>query len=322
MLVISTIGLQSCNLGASKTWKNNKIESRLRNEIDDLDKKVLSAINTNDLEALKKLMSTELLEISGHEMEELLLQVSNVMKSDEYQIIDQYHVENTTSGIANTVMSGISGTDDYAIQYQALNDEMFLSLIVPKNGLDEFLITNIYGKYPDGWRLNILQFGQYRINGKTATQLYQQATEEYEKGHLLDAANNMFLSSQVANPANKYWRYQKEDEMKAFYEKAIEDATKQFALPLTISEIESKPQIINVFPQGMHEGYFPAVEYLTTLDLVDTTKIKAENNAIHNLIGEIFKGIDQENELILYKAFNQMPDGKTEVPTYRFVKEN
>lgn len=286
-----------------------------------MDKKVLEAVSTNNASLIKTIMSDKLLEQSSNNIDHLIAQVSNVIKNRDYQILNQFYVKNSTTGIGNTVMSGVSGQDDFVIHYQALNEEMFISLIIPNNGYDKFLITNIYGKYPEGWKWNILQFGQYTIDGKTATQLYAKALLDYDKGYIVDAANNLFLSSQVAHPANNFWQYQKEKEMKQFFESVKTEITTKYTFPLILNEIATKPQIFNVFPAGTDEGYFPMVEYLTNIDIKDTIRTKAENDLIHKSIGQVFKGLDKDKKYVFYKAYSSMPDGKTPVPTYGFVKE-
>ncbi len=322
LLSLVIFGLQSCNVGTSETWKDENIDASLKREIETLDNKVIEAIASNNTMLLKKIMSEKLLEKSGKNIGQLIEQVGRVISSKNFNILNQYHVKNSTTGIGNTVLSGISKENDYIIHYQALNKEIFISIIIPENRLDEFIITNIYGKYPDGWKLNILQFGQYRINGQTAPELYSKAKGEYEKGYLVDAANDIFLSSRVANPANKFWQYQKEDEIKKFYNKVLTEIKSEYSFPLTLEKINTKPQIMNIFPFGMQEGYFPMVEYLTNINLKDTVKTKIENDQIHQSIGKVFKGLDKDKKYIFYKAYNEIPNGKTPVPAYGFVKEN
>ncbi|RXQ91508.1 hypothetical protein EO244_12215 [Ancylomarina salipaludis] len=321
LFILATLGFQSCNVGTSGTWKDENIDQSLKNEIETLDKIVLEAITTNNVTLLKSIMSDKLLEKSGSNIKDLIKQVNGIIMTTEYDLLNQFHVKNSKTGIGNTVVSGLGGQDDYIIHYEALNKEMFISILIPENKLDKLSITNIYGKYHDGWKLNILQFGQYIIAGKTATQLYAEAKIYYDKKHLVDAANSMFLSSQVAHPANKFWQYQNEDEMKEFYKTIMAEVKSQYTFPLTIGTIESKPQILNIFPLRTQEGYFHMVEYLTKIDLKDTTLTKEENDKIHQSIGQIFKGLDKDKKYLLYKAFSKMPDGKTQVPTYGFVKE-
>lgn len=321
LTIITAFGLQGCNVGTTGTWKDENIEQGLKSEIETLDKKVLEAVTTNNVDLLKSIMSDKLLEKSGSDIGQLIEQASRVITTTDYKVLNQFQSKNSTTGIGNTIVSGVSGLNDYVIHYQALNEEMFISLLIPKSGLDEFIVTNIYGKYPEGWKLNILQFGQYKINGQTAPELYIKAKAKLDNGYIVDAANNMFLCSKVANPANKFWQYQKEDEMKALQETIMKSVNEEYSFPLTLEQVDSKPKILTIYPQGMKEGYFPMVEYLTNIDLEDTTATKVENNQIHDLIGQTFSGIDKDKKYIFYKAFSEMPNGKTPVPTYGFVKE-
>jgi hypothetical protein len=321
LTILTAFGLQSCNVGTTGTWKDDNIEQSLKNEIRTLDTKALEAVITKNSELLKSIMSDKLLDKSGDNIDQLIEQAGNMISTTNYKILNQFQAKNSTTGIGNTVLSGVSGLNDYIVHYQALNEEIFISILIPKSGLDEFIVTNIYGKYPDGWKLNILQFGQYKINGQTAPELYSKANEEFDKGYLVDAANTMFLCSQVANPANKFWQYQKEDEMKALQETIMKSVNAEYSFPLTLEKVDSKPKILTIYPKGMQEGYFPMVEYVTNIDLKDTTATKAENDQIHELIGQTFSGIDKDKKYIFYKAFSEMPNGKTPVPTYGFVKE-
>ncbi len=318
---VAILGFQSCNFGTTGVWKDENIEQSLKNEIQELDKKVLEAVTTGNIKLLKSMMSDILLEKVKDSIDQLIDKTSNLIITTDYKILNQFQTRNSTTGLGNTVLSGMSGLNDYIIHYKALNKEMFISVLIVKGQVDDFTLTNIYGKYSDGWKLNILQFGQYNANGKTAPELYAKAKENYQNGYLTDAAINMFLSSEVANPANKFWKYQNEDEMREFYEEVMPEIKSKYKFPIILEAIESKPQILNVAPQITTEGYFPLVEYLTKLDLKDTTRTKEEYEKVHSEVIKVFNGIEREKKYIFYKAYNEIPNGKTSVPTYGFVKK-
>jgi len=322
LVTIMLIAIEGCNTGTSGVYQNENIQSDVKNEIKTLDQEILKAITTNNITLMESLMSEKLLEKVGSDIGSFVKQGNDIIKSNEYDILDQYYVINSTTNIGNVVVSGVENLDDYIIHYQALNEKMFISLIIPKGEQDKILITNIYGKYSNGWKLNVIQIGQYTIYGNTATELYKKAKSEYSKGYLIDAGNSMFLSSKVSNPAQKIWEYQKEDEMKALYNIIRSELKIIYEFPLSLTYINSKPQIINIYPEGMRDGIFPMVEYLTKIDLRDTLKTKLENDKIHSIIGTLFKGIDKEKKFIFYKAYNEIPKGGDPVPTYGFVKEN
>ena len=320
-LILITITFSSCNVGTYGNQRNDNIDEKLRREIRKLDKKIIDGIANNKPSKIKSLLSDKLIEKSGSDISKYIDQVNNFVKSNNYNILDQYYVNNSTTGIGNTLISGVDGVNDYTLNYRALNKEMFISLLLTDNGMDKILITNIYGKYPDGWKLNILQFGQYTVNNKTATELYNQAKKEYENKYLVDATNNMLLSSQVSNPGNGYIKYNKSKEMENFYDKLLIEIKEKYAFPITMDKIESKPKIINILPQRMEEGYFPMVNYVTKIDLTDTLKIRIENDKINNNIDNLFTGLTKNKKYVFYKAFSSMPNGKNKIPTYGFVKE-
>ena len=321
LLLIPFLVVQSCNMGTRKSWSDDNINQNLKSQINKLDELVVEAITTNDPDKLKALMSKKLLDNSGDNINQLVHQANVFISNPDYDILNQFYTKNTTTGLGNTLFSGLKGINDYTLFYQALNKEMFVSVIIPDGDHNKYVLTNIYGKYEGGWKLNILQFGQYKANGFTATELFTKAKKEYDKGYLIDAAFDMIMSSNISKPANQLWKYLQEDEMKEFYETVMAEVNKEYAFPLKLDKIDSKPEILNISPQEIDEGSFPMVEYLTKIDLKDTVNTRLENDEIHKSIGEIFKGLDTNKEYIFYKAWNEIPDGKTLKPNYGFVKE-
>ncbi|MPM10920.1 hypothetical protein SDC9_57257 [bioreactor metagenome] len=320
LLILSLIVFQGCHFGTSTTWKNDEIPSELRSEIAEIDKKLVKCVYSNDAAGMKALMSDELVKQTADNIDSLIAQVCALIDSKKYRIIDQFYTK-TSVNTMNKIGSGDTDNDSYIIEYLALNNEVFVSLLALSGRHDEILATCIYGKYPDGWKLNILQFGQYTINHMTAPQLYFKAKEQYNNGYLVDAANNMFLCSVVSKPGNEFWQYKNVKEMKDFHEKIVSEIQNQYVFPLTIEEVSTKPQILDIGLQDIEEGFFPMINYLTTIRLEDTLSTKAENDKINEVIGKYFKGIDLEKKYLFYKAMNGIPDGKTPLPSYGFVKE-
>ena len=88
---------------------------------------------------------------------------------------------------------------------------------------------------------------------------------------------------------------------------------------MTLSSIETKPQLFRIFPQVMKDGFFPMVYYRTDINLKDTISLKLENLKIRKVVDSIFTGIDKGKKFIFYWAFNEMPDGKKLIDRYGFV---
>lgn len=317
--------LFSCNIGTTGTWKNDHIDENVRNEIALLNKKLFKSIVAKDADAAKKLMSPLLIENSAKEINTIADEFSDNYKSADYQILDEYYSKNLSKNITNTILSDKGDNNDYKITYLALNAEMYASLLVSKNLPVNFLILVIYGKYDDGWKINILQVGNYTILDKTAPDYYQAALEFYKKGNLITAANYIIVASEIAHPSDTHFIYEQDSKMKAFFTKVMKDFNAKYKLPLTINQLNSQPQIFSVNPQvvaeGSLKGIFPMIKYQTKIKLDDSVSLKVENEAIQKSATTLFKGIDQDNSLILFQAFNQVPYGKTQVKHYGFLQK-
>lgn len=319
LLILTVLTLQSCNVGTSGTWKNDNIDKDKKEQIKVLNDKLFKAITSNDLDGVKVLMSDKLLEKDGSDLAKLINQVSSMFKSDSYRILDEYNVLNSTTGLNNTLPSGISGDNDYVINYQALNKEMYVSLLLPTGFDNEMLITVIYGNYDNQWKINILQFGQYSLFKKTAPDYYKLANESYEKSYLIDAVNYASLSKQCLRPANYFFQFQKEKEINEFYEKVMKEVNTKFTFPLTLDNIETKPKVFRIFPEMINEGFFPMVYYLSNINLNDTIALKIENEKVKQEVGRLFTGIDKDKKFVFYWAFNELPIGKKFVEHYGFI---
>lgn len=319
LIILTVLTFQSCNLGTSGTWKNDNIDKNKREQIKKLNDKLFNAIINNDVAVVKTLMSDKLLEKAGNDLDVLINKVSNTLNADSYRILDEYNVHCSTTGIGNTLPSGVTGNNDYFVSFQALNKEMYVSLLLP-NGLDnELLITAIYGKYDSEWKINILQFGPYSLFGKTAPDYLNLAKSSYDKSYLIDAVNYISLSKQCLRPANDYFQYQKEKEINEFYDKVMKEVNSKFTFPLALENIDTKPKVFRIFPEMTSEGFFPMVYYLSSINLNDTKALKIENEKVKKEVDRLFTGIDKDKKFVFYWAFNEIPDGKKLVEHYGFI---
>lgn len=121
LLILIVAATQSCNLGTSGTWKNENIKQEKRDQIKALNDKLFKAITNKDVEVVKSLMSKTLLEKGTADVSQLIDRASNSIKTESYRVLDEYNVYNTTKGIGNTLISGVTGDNDYQVNYQALS---------------------------------------------------------------------------------------------------------------------------------------------------------------------------------------------------------
>lgn len=318
------IALQSCKVDTTGTWKNDRIDPEIRNQIAILNKKLFKSFLAADVVGAKKLMAPILIENSDSEISAIVSAFNENFKATDYQILDEYYTKNSGKNITNILLSAKGDGNDYKVTYLALNEEMFVSVLISKNLPVNFLILAAYGKYNDGWKLNILQVGNYTILNKNAPDFYKSALEQYKAGNIINAADQIIVASDIAHRADSHFSYNSDSEMQAFYSKVMKEAGSKYKFPLVLNEIKTEPGIFSINPQvltkGEEKGVFPMVKYQSKIPLSDSVALKAENLDIQKSIASKFRGINKDNTLIFYQAFNQIPNGNNPVKHYGFMQ--
>jgi hypothetical protein len=267
---------------------------------------------------LKEIFSDKLKEKVGSDWETFTTKAGKFLVSQKFTLLDEYKT-NGEIGTNTSVFKGVSGENDYKVNFEVLNKETYVSLLLNEGIANTILLTCIYGKYGEEWKLNNLQVGAYSFFGKNAIDFYKQAKVNYEKGNLIDAVDDIVMVQQTAAPAAKLFQYQKNEEMKIFATKVYTEANKQFPLPMKVEAIKTNPQIYSITPKPMNEGVFPMVAYISKIDLKDTVALKRENEELKKVIGTLFPGIEKGKKFIFFQAYNEIPNGKTPVEHYGFA---
>ena len=316
LLVVLTL-FMGCSVG-SGNW-NDHIDKVEREKIKVLNSRIIDALAENNPSKLKEVFSDELEKKAGSEIGKFVETVHENFKPKDYSILDEYLENSSAIGTTGTAMKGVSGESDYKISYPVLTKDTYISLLINNGSAKSELVTCIYGKYGSDWKLTVLRIGDYSYFGKTAIDFYKQAKVNYEKGNLVDAANDIVMIQRTATPAGDMFHYQNADAMAAFANKAWAEANAKFVFPIKVEEIKTSPQILNFSPTPMAEGIFPTVGYLSKINLKDTVSLKKENDELKKVIGKILPGIDKEKKYVFFKAYNEIPNGKTPVESYGFI---
>ena len=319
MLSICILG---CKPNVAKSYIDKNIPEHPKSEIKVLNEKLFKALKDNNKQEVTKLFSTGLIKVMNIKLDSFIyIAHHNIVETNSFSVTKEFYIVNSTDYTSNTIFSGLTGEYEYTFHYLAINKEMYITMIVPDTEPDQMLITCIYGKYPEGWKINIIQLGLYQIRHKNAIDLYKEAQIKYEKGYIVDAGNSLFILQSCLYPANDLMHYNLEGKIKDFYESVQTESKQKYVFPYELKAIKSKPMITNISSKILYEGDYPLVEYLTQIQLTDTTNLRKENDEIQKLIGGIYRGIDKEKKFLYYRAWNKIPDGKTQLPTYEFKKQ-
>ncbi|RWY57464.1 hypothetical protein [Mucilaginibacter gilvus] len=306
-------------LGCSKPgyWKNNEISEGKRDDMHELNDKALDLIKKGDTEILESLLSKEL--IAENSTDARVKNIGHALVTDTFKRMDEYYVVNKYLG-ADTIKSHLKDVNAYSLIYPAVTQEMyFMHFIQAKKEVpNKQIITIGYAKYSYGWKIGFMDMQPYGFNGKNAQELYKTAQEQYNKGQLIDALNNMNLAIVSLRPS-ELWVYDNEAEVHRFYNKVTVDAAKVYKFPTPVDDLLSRPYIISINNKTTREGSFPQITYITKVKLKDTAAIKAENLLIRKALIKLMPGIDKNNQYIYYLAYNQQPTSENYLSRYDMV---
>lgn len=315
LLIISI--LSACEQEqAPGTYKNAAIPVSKKEKFHELNDQFLKSIKANNLDDAKNMMSKELLDDNSINRTMDLISIQS--KAGNYKVLDEYYLVAKTDEPGSLVINAdAKGDDAYTVQYnQSSTKENYIAfLIIPKEKANQWLITAIYGKYNYGWKLNKIDIGLYAINGKSAPELYKLAKAQFAKGYWVDAAQNMIAAQRCFHP-NGQWQYAKENAMNQFFYDTQSKAGTKYHFPFTISEVASKPKVFRITTEDTDDGTFPMIDYVSAININDTTALKKENTAIKKVIGKYFAGVDKDKKYVLYTAFDDIPGRKKNVQKF------
>lgn len=322
LILVLLISLVSCKTGVNNSVSNDGIDKEVLNTINSIETNYLVNLQESNFEECKNIMSDLMIKASKSDIADFLRQVASLTNGNKTSIIDQYHVQNTASELPTTLFSSLDSVAGYVIRVKPMNKEAFLSLRKIESEPYQYLMLNMFTKYQGEWKLDMVKLGEYSIKNMNAQLLHYEAMEEYKKNNLINASNLIFLSSQISKPAGNVFAYKNFEAMGESYETILAEFKSKFQFPIEATGIKTKPLILNFIPEVLNEGIIPAVSYQTSITLSDTTELRSENLDLHKNIESYLPNIKENNEYIIYKAMNEVPDGSKGVNTYTFVNEN
>ncbi len=293
---------QSCTT-LPGVWKNDRISSGKREKFHDLNAEALNGLKANNIGQLQPLFSADL----GDSSKRLIPAISALLKDNSYHLLDEYYVVNEYSDI-DTIKTRYGDINHYSLIYPYKTTEMYLAFFLPAKAAEKYLISLIYGKFSDGWKIVRLEQGRYTINGKTAAELYSRAKEQLVNKQYAAAYFTSGLAARCRRPCS-YWRYSDDTDIDNFFGRALGDVNYHYPFPIVVTQVSSGPMLLSITHKVDSSSAFPLIRYMTHYDLKDTTAVKKEGAQVNNAIKALMPGLDNEKKGIAYAAYNQNPAG-------------
>ena len=321
-IVISIILGCSAQPKKNEIWKNDKIDANTRAEINKLNNEVYACISENNFETLSNLLSDSLLAgIDRSFTGKFMSAMQRVMKGKKYTLFDEFHIKNIKPVDTVTLTSG-TGDSAWTMKVLTTANESYVSLLVAGDTINEVMLKLVYSKVKGVWKVNGITGEDYRLKRKNAILLYNEIKEMKDRGDLMDAITLSSLGSHCLIPGGKTFKYSKEKEIKNYYDSLTAQGNKRYAFPYVVNELNTRPQVVNIHYELIDGTFAPMVVYQSTINVADTNALRRENDEFQLKIGSIFKGMDKNNRFIIYRAYNQLPDGQNNPPYYGYIQKN
>lgn len=313
----------SCNGGITKQeiTQNDKIDPKVKKELDNTTQQIYTYLKENNYEPLSQLFSDTLQQRVGPEFSQKFMpQIQKVIRGRAFRIFDEYYIRNGNNKDTVKFSSG-KGDGAYSVKMMTLAPETFISFIVSGDSLNEVMITLIYVKEKGKWKVDNLMGEDYSLNNKNATQQYRLAQQLTQNNNLMDAVNVMALATHCLYPAGGLIKFKEGNHLTSFSDSLGSSVKALFPFPYTVTAVSTQPKVFNIHYEVVNHKLAPMIMYLSDIDVKDTVALGKENEQMQQHIGSTFPGMNKNNETLLYRAYNIMPNGQNDPRYYGYIRK-
>jgi transcriptional regulator of met regulon len=298
---------QCCQPPKPGIYKNKSIPSGISSALHSINADLLAALKANNADGLELLSSQDFIDDRVQRMH-IAEQISIRMRTGNYSLLYEYYIYNKVPTGMVEIHERDLGINNFDLKFNRGAKQMYVAFFTAKTAVQKWLITAYYYKYDYGWKIGSLELNPYAENGKTAPELKQYATVLLKKGYRLDASNTASLAVNCLRPCAN-WKYVDEEAIHSYNGQLLDTLTHYYLTPIIVPDVPTHPRIWRVTLERTPEGTFPNLNYVSTINLLDTVALKKENNAVCKNIGKVFKGIDKEKKYIYYTIYNKTKKG-------------
>lgn len=306
MAVLFCLILQSCGPSKPGFYKTDDMGFMQKRTLHGLNNELLIALKNGVPDAQEKLMSQEYIDDRVNRMK-VSAEATIRMKWGDYALHSEYLVIAAADTGNTKVKERDMGINNFNLQVPTRTKEMYVAQFTT-NAPQSWMLTAIYSKLDYGWKIDALEISPYTENGKTAPELMVYAKDLLKKGAYLDANNAMACAANCMQPS-AYMNYVNQKEIMDYVNVAGEAVSSHQPLPIPLAEIATRPEIWRVTIERNKEGAFPNINYISTINLLDTVALKKENLDVQKAMPGAMAGIEKNNKYIYYTIYNKGAKG-------------
>lgn len=305
----------------SEMRQDSSIDSKIKIKMQQMTAQIIDGLVLNQPEKILESCSDSLRNMLQGAVEGMLSLYSPKFKDRNYKVLNEFHFKNAVVGKKIIVATGTTGIHDYYFNIMAQNPELFVETGYFDTPDEQNVLTTVWGKYGNDWKLNYIHIGLLSIGHRNRVEWYLALKEDFEKGYYCDAGLKFMLLGKLMSKNALPFFYVKEKEMREYCEYVYASLSQKIHLPMQITIVPSQPKIIHIKPVIRRDTLCPVISYISQISMTDSHLFKEECDALHTNIGKLFEGIDKNNSKIIYQVFDRIPVDNQTPPHHTFVQE-
>jgi hypothetical protein len=306
LILTASCGVVKVQPAANLALENDEIDAALRQEIHSINDKVISIIQQNDLEAFSAYF------VSGagddtlkQQIKDVFPRMVNITQGKKFEEYADYYCKWQGEGnIPFTILP--KDSTDFRISIERANNEMFIILMNTSSEFNQFLLSTVYTKQDNAWKIYKSHISLFKVAEKNAVQWYEDALAGYDKGYLVPALFRLQMANSCLQPA-PFMKYDTEGKMADFVKQVQTETKAKYSFPIQLTSVKSQPVIYYIEPQFVQKKILPVIKYVTSYSKADTNKIESEAREMIPEIQKLFPGIAEGASHLVFKAFSEPP---------------
>jgi len=205
----------------------------------------------------------------------------------------------------------------FFVSLKTWSSEIYVSLYETYTQETDVLLSIVYEKENDKWKIRNFHAGSRRQFGKTFQQWLKDAEGDYNNSKKYSAFIKIAGAESMLKPA-PFIEYILADSIKSYVDEIIRGTFSKDSFPIIFNDINSNPEIYSLTYQPITDvnEFLPKFYYKTEYSLEDVASLEKEVDIMSEKLNEIFPGIENQFSAILFSATKKTPISNFEYVEY------
>lgn len=308
----------ACNKNQTHLYRNDEIDNSTRCTIDLIKKNIYKAFIIKDPRYLKSISSNRFLENQLLIYDTIFSNIT-IDKNKKIENFEDYNIVcNTNNGY--TDFEDKKNNIHYYIPLVSSNNFVSFFFLYDVNLKIKWLVSCVFIREDNNWKIVNFYIGKYSFNNLNFEQYYHYVRKIEKNRNITDVMLNAEIGVDLETPS-PIFKFSNSEQIKKYYEHIFDIAKSSYKFPFIKTVSKNNVEFYAVKAEYIEGSYYPLVFYKSNIDLFYLENLTKENDEINDSIIDIFPGINEIADTIVYKVTNSDFSHNYEGSNYGFVKK-